>query len=92
MGLLDNLTLAYETLADDPIEVSIQYGKSILQVIGKSTNVHKSSHKPVESGLGSLSLSTRKVQRSSLAIERSRYANYVRRPIASTRRELVGAL
>lgn len=34
MSLLTNLTLAYETLADDPIEVGIHYGKSILGLFG----------------------------------------------------------
>lgn len=30
MSLLENLTLSYETLADDPIEKGIHYGHSIL--------------------------------------------------------------
>ena len=38
MSLLSNLTLSYEILADDPIEMGIHYGKSILNaLVGKSS-------------------------------------------------------
>ncbi len=33
MSLLSNLTLDYEILADDPIEMGIRYGKSILSSV-----------------------------------------------------------
>jgi len=36
MSILGDLKLAYETLADDPIEVSLYYGHSILSVLPQS--------------------------------------------------------
>lgn len=37
MSLLSDLALAYETLADDPIEMGIHYGKSVLKALSGST-------------------------------------------------------
>ncbi|RTK95140.1 hypothetical protein EKI60_01650 [Candidatus Saccharibacteria bacterium] len=36
MSLLSNLTLDYEILADDPIEMGIRYGKSILSSVSNT--------------------------------------------------------
>lgn len=49
MNLLDDLTLAYEFLADDPIETSIYYGQSILDMLSSkvstATQALDKSHK-----------------------------------------------
>jgi len=47
--LLTDLTLGYELLADDPIEVGIHYGKSVLNVLSSSV---MSAARSVEHTLG----------------------------------------
>lgn len=46
MSLLADLTLSYEILADDPIEVGIHYGKSILQVLSTKLSVQPAAVAP----------------------------------------------
>lgn len=43
MSLLSDLALAYETLADDPIEMGIHYGKSVLKVLSGTTKQAEAS-------------------------------------------------
>ena len=103
MGLLSNLTLAYETLADDPIEMGIHYGQSILDLIAgptESVNEHDYQARP------QLAPTSRTITRSPIIAERLRGSpavtrrelmNYVTRPVLQASRPipervLVGAL
>jgi hypothetical protein len=89
MSLLDSLTLAYETLADDPIEVSIQYGKSILQAVSP---LQKIMHNEPQRR-AAIEPSSRRVQREVVTVDRNNYSDYIRRrPTVSATRVLVGAL
>lgn len=79
MNLLDNLTLAYETLADDPIEVSIQYGKSILQAVSPKPKAAQQTGQKVVP----FTVHGRGVRRDAV---------YVRRSVLPVRRSLAGAV
>ncbi len=103
MSLLTDLTLAYETLADDPIEVGIHYGKSILRALSpsssssvSSSDSHKSSSSPVSLARVASRIQINRTVRRSVApteVPRASYLNYAtRRPVGYTQRNLVGAL
>lgn len=103
MSLLADLTLAYETLADDPIEMGIHYGKSILHALSPSSSSLVPSSHPKESSSSPVSFAraashiqiNRTVRRSAVHAEtpRASYLNYAaRRPVGYTQRNLVGAL
>ncbi len=88
MSILANLTLAYETLADDPIVKGISYGKSILSTIDAQIV------EPAERAfahLPSRSFVTRPTQ--TRPVHRGTYLHYASRSAAvPMRRQLVGAL
>lgn len=99
MSLLANLNLTYETLADDPIEVGIHYGKSILSVFSPKAHAVVKTEAPKfktvsQARASKLVLPQRQVRRSAPTVSsRANYAHYTPRMNAAyTQRELVGAL
>lgn len=88
MSILADLTLAYETLADDPIVKGISYGKSILSTIDAQLL------EPTERALAYLpsrSFVARPMQ--TRPAMRGSYLNYATRSSAvPMRRQLIGAL
>lgn len=83
MSLLDNLALSYEIHVNDPIEVGIHYGKSILQALSG-----------VEQGVDIDDAGSRYIRRQTMVtprtirrtsptqLDRGRYATYVPRSLA----------
>ncbi len=103
MSLLSDLALAYETLADDPIDMGIHYGKSILKALSgapKQAEAKLRSSLPKPAVRSNIAVRSRMVSRSQPVAERRDFsAAYSIRPRQSevvTRqsqeRAMVGAL
>jgi hypothetical protein len=105
MGLLTDLTLAYEILADDPIERGIHYGQSILNILSQKAQVPMAAvpREQVIAQVTETLAPSRPIERSlrpslQSPAPRRDFINYQSRPlVARTRtgysqRQLVGAL
>jgi hypothetical protein len=102
MSTLSDLTLSYETLADDPIEMGIHYGKSVLNVLsGKLTQLAEPVRAvaPVALARSETSIQSRMITRPRPALQRRDFTEQAirPRPIFTTsrplqNRALIGAL
>lgn len=82
MSLLKNLTLSYEMHANDPVEVGIHYGKSILQALSAKVSAMETVAQGPRYIPRETTVTARTVRRTTTAQpERARYATYVSRPL-----------
>ena len=96
MSLLADLKLSYEMLADDPVEVGIHFGKSVLDVAsaGLTHTEHTIVQKIDTVSTPPASLSTRVVRRfTTQPQDRSRFISYSSRANPTyTKRQMIGAV
>lgn len=91
MSLLSNLTLAYENLVDDPIEMGIAYGKSILSAVGSSGAEAKFVPKRAV-----VQMPRRATVARVVSVRRPEHSNYMnfrtRSPQSPMRRQMIGVI